>query len=124
MRKCFYEFNIRKFVIGSGGSAFSDGGFGAVQAMQVFRMFDEHDNQVSPSENPYISFDKAFEINRSEVNDALMKEEVKILLPCDVQSPLLGKDGSAYVFGPQKGARPEDLELLDNSIEHIVKVYL
>jgi len=40
MRKCYDEYNVRRFVIGSGGSAFSDGGLGAVQALNVFDFFD------------------------------------------------------------------------------------
>ena len=36
MRTCFDDYGVRKFIIGSGGSAFSDGGFGAVRAMNVF----------------------------------------------------------------------------------------
>lgn len=40
MRKCYDDYNVRKFVIGSGGSAFSDGGLGAVQALGVFDFFD------------------------------------------------------------------------------------
>ena len=42
MRQCYDNHNVRKFVIGSGGSAFSDGGFGAVQALRVFDFFDEN----------------------------------------------------------------------------------
>jgi glycerate 2-kinase len=46
MRKCYSDYNVRKFVIGSGGSAFSDGGFGAVQALGVFDFLDEAGRKV------------------------------------------------------------------------------
>jgi len=38
-----------------------------------------------------------------------MLEELEILMPCDVQNPMLGQNGAAYIFGPQKGAKPEEL---------------
>lgn len=50
--------------------------------------------------------------------------KVSILMPCDVTSPLLGPMGSAHVFGPQKGATPEQISLLDHNIEHVVRMYL
>ena len=45
-------------------------------------------------------------------------------MPCDVVLPLLGPRGASYVFGPQKGAKPEDLPILEKSMEHIMRVYL
>jgi len=41
MKKCYESYHVRKFVIGSGGSCFSDGGLGAVQALGVFRFKDK-----------------------------------------------------------------------------------
>lgn len=46
MRQCYEQHNVRKFVIGSGGSAFSDGGLGAVQALGVFDFIDESGRKV------------------------------------------------------------------------------
>ncbi len=45
-------------------------------------------------------------------------------MPCDVQNPLLGINGAAYVFGPQKGALQQDLQVLDNNMENIIKLFL
>ena len=40
-------------------------------------------------------------------------DNLEILIPCDVNNPLLGLKGAAYVYGPQKGANFEDLEFFD-----------
>ena len=53
MRICYDDFNVRKFVIGSGGSAFSDGGFGAVQALNVFDFCDENGEVLDCSDVPF-----------------------------------------------------------------------
>lgn len=37
---------------------------------------------------------------------------------------MLGINGAAYIFGPQKGAKPEDLPLLDRNMEHIIRLYI
>ena len=45
-------------------------------------------------------------------------------MPCDVNSPLIGPTGAAHVFGPQKGATPDQIDILDSNIEHVVRTYL
>ena len=45
-------------------------------------------------------------------------------MPCDVKNPLLGFNGAAYVFGPQKGAKIEDLPQLDQNMEYIIRLYI
>ena len=55
MRICYDDFNVKKFVIGSGGSAFSDGGFGAVRALKIFDFLDENGTVIEPSSD--FSFD-------------------------------------------------------------------
>ncbi len=44
-------------------------------------------------------------------------QNLEIIMPCDVNNPLLGPNGAAYVFGPQKGAQQEDLPVLDGYME-------
>jgi glycerate kinase len=43
--------------------------------------------------------------------------DIEFLILCDVENPLLGKDGAAHVFGPQKGAEPKDVEKLEKSMK-------
>jgi glycerate kinase len=44
--------------------------------------------------------------------------EVRFDIACDVQNVLYGMQGAAYVYAPQKGASPEDVQLLDNGLRH------
>lgn len=46
-------------------------------------------------------------------NDHSMLKDLEILLPCDVNNPLLGLKGSAYVYGPQKGMKIDDFSYFD-----------
>jgi glycerate kinase len=48
--------------------------------------------------------------------------EAEILVACDVTNPLCGATGAAYVYGPQKGARPEMLPVLDQALVRLAKV--
>ena len=67
MRKCYSDYNITKFVIGSGGSAFSDGGLGAVQALEVFDFFDKEGKKVTD----FVPFGLAKEV----LGEAKVKDE-------------------------------------------------
>lgn len=64
------------------------------------------------------------------VDVTLRKENVKILkdleimMPCDVNNPLLGLKGASYVFGPQKGVKFDDLPYFDSQMERIIKFYV
>lgn len=48
--------------------------------------------------------------------------EVKISAMCDVKNPLYGENGASYVFSPQKGASPVDVQRLDSGLQHVAKV--
>ena len=47
MRKCFDDYDVKRFIIGSGGSAYSDGGFGAVRAMNVFDFYTQNGDKLA-----------------------------------------------------------------------------
>jgi glycerate kinase len=49
-------------------------------------------------------------------------EKCRILCACDVTNPLYGPDGAAYVYGPQKGADPEMVKVLDNALWNYANV--
>jgi glycerate kinase len=49
---------------------------------------------------------------------------IEIVMPCDVQNPLCGDRGSARVYGPQKGATPEQTNILDEQIGRLVKLFV
>ena len=47
---------------------------------------------------------------------------IKVLVACDVTNPLTGPEGASYVYGPQKGADPETVKLLDRALAHLAEV--
>ncbi len=97
----------RKFIIGIGGSATNDAGAGMLQALGV-RLFDAHDQEIGFGGGALAP------LARIDVAglDPRLKESV-FEVACDVNNPLTGKSGASVVFGPQKGATPEMVELLD-----------
>ena len=86
----------KKIVMGIGGSATCDGGRGMMEALSTLG-FLETDQQTG----------KAYRG---------LKTDCRIIAACDVNNPLFGKNGAAYVFAPQKGATPEQVKLLDEQL--------
>ncbi len=60
-------------------------------------------------------------INSSYVIGALKSIDFKVA--CDVTNPLHGKEGAAYVYGPQKGASPDEIKALDEGLKNIAKLF-
>jgi len=54
--------------------------------------------------------------------DSLHNQEIRFHIICDVQNPLYGPQGAAYVYGPQKGASPDMCQLLDRGLRHVEQV--
>jgi len=103
----------RKIIIGLGGSCTTDGGTGMASALGI-KFYDGHNNEFIPVGG---TLEKISRIDAS----GLLKElrDCTILGMCDVNNPLFGKSGAAYVFGPQKGANDETVRLLDKGLEHL-----
>lgn len=108
--KAALESNPKSVFIGLGGSATNDGGVGMAQALG-FSFLDKYGNEVGPGA---VGVEKIHSIRCDQVYRTLKKTEIVALT--DVANPLCGKDGAAYIFGPQKGAKPEDLKRLDESL--------
>lgn len=98
----------RKVIVGLGGSATVDGGLGLAQALGV-KFLDKH-GQLIDANTPAELLVRAhsYDIENAPWRDA------QIIVASDVTSPLLGPDGAAAVFGPQKGATPEMVAELEN----------
>ena len=88
----------RKFLIGIGGSATNDAGMGMLQALG-YRFLDARGNILYGSGE---SLEKVVSVDGSSTNPAL--SEAEFIVACDVEAPLYGPKGAAYVFAPQKGA--------------------
>ncbi len=101
---------IRNFIIGIGGSATNDGGVGMLSALG-FRFYDKNDNDIHPSNEGLGSLST---IDLLQADPRLKEATFKIA--CDVDNPLTGKRGSASVYGPQKGANPKEVEIIDDNL--------
>lgn len=106
----------RDFIIGIGGSATNDGGIGMLQALG-YNFFDSEGKPVGTGGK------EAARITDISTKDALPElKECHFMIACDVTNPLYGPHGASQVFGPQKGATPEIVEVLDNGLEHFSQV--
>lgn len=98
----------RRIVLGVGGSACTDGGAGMLAALGA-RLLD--------GEGRELPFGGAA-LARLASLDVSGMSEVDIELASDVDNPLFGPRGAAAVYGPQKGASPAEVEVLDAALRH------
>ena len=101
---------VRRFIFGLGGSATVDGGMGLAAALGA-RFLDQDGREVSPDGSGLLRVDR---LDMSGW-DKRLRESV-FTVASDVDNPLLGPQGAAAVFGPQKGATPEQVNLLDGGL--------
>lgn len=99
----------RRLVIGIGGSACTDGGAGMVEALGA-RPLDAEGHPLPPGGAALA------EVARLDLSAMRDLDGVEIVVACDVQNPLTGPHGAAAVYGPQKGADPGDVDLLDAAL--------
>jgi glycerate kinase len=103
-----------EIIIGLGGSATNDGGFGMAKALG-FRFEFEHEQEKGGERVMDLVDLKAIE----KPQDLNLP---KIIAAVDVQNPLLGENGATRVFGPQKGASTDELNVLERSLTRLADV--
>ena len=108
----------RRFIVGIGGSATNDGGAGMAAALGA-RLLDETGEPVTPNAAGLLRLHR---IDLSALDPRLKKARFQVA--CDVSNPLCGPLGAAYVFGPQKGAKPEQLPQLDQALRNLGQAIL
>jgi len=106
----------RKMIIGIGGSATNDGGAGMVQALGV-KLLDKNGEEIGFGGG---ELKKIFRIDTKYLDNRL--SETKVLIASDVSNPLCGSKGASRIYGPQKGATPEEIEKLDESLAHFAEI--
>lgn len=106
------EQGCRRFLVGVGGSATSDGGSGMAQALGV-RLLDGEGRELPPGGGALSRLER---IDCSRMDPRL--QECRFLVASDVDNVLCGPTGAAAVYGPQKGASPEDIAVLDAALSH------
>ncbi|MFF6773301.1 glycerate kinase [Streptomyces sp. NPDC012637] len=103
-------------VFGVGGSATTDGGAGMLAALGA-RFLDADGEPVGPGGGALAGLASA---DLSDVDPRFA--DVDLVLASDVDNPLTGPKGCAAVYGPQKGASPQDVETLDAALAHYAQV--
>jgi glycerate kinase len=100
-----------EILIGLGGSATNDGGFGMARALGFQFLANEHEVE-SPAEL----------VDLHRIKTPMRRMTARITAAVDVRNPLLGPRGATRTFGPQKGGTPEQLELLENALKRLADV--
>ncbi len=106
----------RTIVFGVGGSATTDGGAGMLSALGA-RFLDADGEPVAPGGGGLAHLASA-DLSGLDPRFA----SVEFILASDVDNPLTGPKGAPAVYGPQKGASPDDVEALDSALAHYAKV--
>jgi glycerate kinase len=106
----------RTIVFGVGGSATTDGGAGMLSALGA-RFLDAAGEPVPPGGGGLAELATA---DLSGLDPRLAG--IELVLASDVDNPLTGPKGAPAVYGPQKGASPEDVAALDTALAHFAKV--
>ncbi|MEH6986432.1 glycerate kinase [Cytobacillus firmus] len=107
---------VQHIIIGIGGSATNDAGAGMIQALGG-KLLDKTGSEIGPGGG---AIAQLAAIDMSELDSRL--RNVLIEVACDVDNPLTGPRGASAVFGPQKGATPEMVQLLDRNLGHFADV--
>lgn len=101
---------VSRIILGVGGSATTDAGAGALQALGA-KLLDKDGNDIQPGG---AALSSCTHIDISGLDPRIAK--ISFTLASDVTNPLLGPEGTAHVFAPQKGATPADVEVLEQSL--------
>ncbi len=102
-----------KIILGIGGSATNDGGTGMATALGVL-FLDANGRSVNPGGG---FLQDIVTIDMQGIDDRIASAE--ILVACDVDNPLTGPEGASSIYGPQKGADPELVKILDRNLAHL-----
>ncbi|CAM3795927.1 glycerate kinase [Nocardioides marinus] len=104
------EDGCRQVVLGVGGSCSTDGGAGLVTALGA-QLLDADGEPIAPGATGLRA------VHRLDLTALRTRlAGVSVVLACDVDNPLLGPGGAAAVYGPQKGAGPDDVPLLETAL--------
>lgn len=103
----------RKVIVGLGGSATNDGGIGMAAAFG-FRFLTSDGEPLDARPENLLAL--------TAVQPPVERLHAEVIAACDVRNPLLGPRGASSVFGPQKGADPRTVGILEASLENLADV--
>jgi len=110
------ERGCKKIIVGLGGSSTNDGGAGAAAAVGV-KFYNKDGKDFIPVGGTLKDIAK---IDLSKRSKAI--EDIEIVTMCDIDNPMYGTKGAAFIFGPQKGASPDMVFELDNGLKNLCEV--
>lgn len=102
----------KRIIVGMGGSATVDGGAGALQALGV-RLLNVYGQDVPLGGG---NLNSIYTIDTSTLDPKW--KEIEVIIASDVTNPAIGDEGAAAVFGPQKGAGPHQVRILEAGLRH------
>ncbi|MEA3548889.1 MAG: glycerate kinase [Thermodesulfobacteriota bacterium] len=111
--KAGLDLGVSRINVGIGGSATNDGGMGMAQALGV-RFLDKDGRELPGIGGSLASIVK---IDLSGLDPRI--KETTFEAVCDVDNPLYGPKGAAFVYGPQKGATPDQVKELDKGLKNL-----
>lgn len=106
----------KKIIVGLGGSSTNDGGCGAAAAVGV-KFFNKQGEEFIPVGGTLKDIAK---IDLSQRSGLIA--DIEIVTMCDIDNPMFGTKGAAYIFGPQKGADKDTVVELDNGLRNLCHV--
>ncbi|HYG57665.1 MAG TPA: glycerate kinase [Symbiobacteriaceae bacterium] len=116
LMKAALDLGVKRIVCGIGGSATNDGGAGMITALGA-RLLKADGGSIGFGGAALLELDR---IEMSGLDPRLA--QVELLVACDVDNPLCGPRGASATYGPQKGATPEMVQLLDGALSHMADV--
>lgn len=111
------ELGAGEVLIGVGGSATHDGGIGLASALG-YRFLDRQGQAVEPTGGKLLSITR---IDATRADPRLRRAKITVIR--DVDNPLCGPAGAAAVYAPQKGARPDQIGVLDRGLAHLAELF-
>ncbi|KPM00970.1 glycerate kinase [Vibrio splendidus] len=110
------EQGAQTIILGLGGSATNDGGAGIVQALGG-RLLDRNGQEIGRGG---AALAELASIDLTGLDSRYT--DVELIVACDVDNPLCGDNGASHIFGPQKGANPEQVLMLDKALRNFVQI--
>ena len=110
------EQGAQTIILGLGGSATNDGGAGIVQALGGTLL----DNAGQVLNRGGAALAELTSIDLTALDSRCT--DIELIVACDVDNPLCGDNGASHIFGPQKGATPEQVLVLDKALAHFARV--
>lgn len=104
---------VEKIILGLGGSSTNDGGCGCAAALGA-KFYNQQHVSFIPTGGTLHLIDT---IDLSGMDERI--SHIEFITMCDIDNPLFGPEGAAYIFSPQKGANPAMVKYLDDNLKHL-----